>query len=271
MNKVVLQVNRKRDDANFIYVWADKYEDLFEKSTKYCPMKAIKIIITYADDVLPDALSGVSHYQETITCIREENIVEILANTQSTQQSFKRKAIYRIGNEGEGPNKVNFFLMSCKYTATHRGKTVSKTIDVENLEKSTNEEKGIAEMCRYDFRLYLTIMALMIFGNEYDKPVVNNDNDKEKPQSNKNNKKKKTNKKKPLSEGITYIIKTSSGEPCIKRQGSHAKPSGQFGVRGHYRHYENGKVIWIKEYVKGKGKEVKNKTYKLKSNTLDNL
>lgn len=262
MNKVLLQINKKRDDANFVYAWANKYEDLFEKSTKYCPMKAIKIILTYSDDVL-----DVSNYQETITCIRDENIIEVLSNAQGTKYSLKTKAVYRIGNEEEGPNKVNFFLMSCKYTGIWQGKTVSKAIDVEHLETATTTEKDVAEKTKYDFRLYLTIMALMIFGNEYDEPVVNNDNDKEKPQPNKNNKKKKTNKKKPLSEGITYIIKTSSGEPCIKRQGSHAKPSGQFDVRGHYRHYKNGKVIWIKEYVKGKGKEVKDKTYKINPNT----
>ena len=43
---------------------------------------------------------------------------------------------------------------------------------------------------------------------------------------------------------------------------SHASPGGIFSVRGHFRHYKNGKVIWISEYRKGEGKK-KKKTYKM--------
>lgn len=33
--------------------------------------------------------------------------------------------------------------------------------------------------------------------------------------------------------------------------GSHRSPEGVFSVRGHFRHYQDGKVIWIDEYLKG--------------------
>ena len=46
-------------------------------------------------------------------------------------------------------------------------------------------------------------------------------------------------------------------------KGSHRSPRGSY-VRGHYRHYKSGKVVWIEEYQKGTGKAEKGKTYKLK-------
>ncbi len=33
--------------------------------------------------------------------------------------------------------------------------------------------------------------------------------------------------------------------------GSHRSPEGVFPVRGHFRRYKNGKVIWIDDFVKG--------------------
>lgn len=34
----------------------------------------------------------------------------------------------------------------------------------------------------------------------------------------------------------------------------HRSPEGVFSVRGHFRRYANGKVIWIDEYLKGQNK-----------------
>lgn len=33
--------------------------------------------------------------------------------------------------------------------------------------------------------------------------------------------------------------------------GSHRGPEGVFSVRGHFRRYQNGKIIWIDEFLKG--------------------
>ena len=61
---------------------------------------------------------------------------------------------------------------------------------------------------------------------------------------------------------ITYIFKHSSSGPRLQRRGQHASPAGAFSVRGHYRHYKNGKTVWIRPYNKGTGGH-KDKTYKL--------
>jgi hypothetical protein len=62
--------------------------------------------------------------------------------------------------------------------------------------------------------------------------------------------------------GITYIFNHGSSGPRIQQRGKHASPSGVFSVRGHYRHYKDGRAVWIRPYKKGTGGQ-KNKTYKL--------
>ena len=60
----------------------------------------------------------------------------------------------------------------------------------------------------------------------------------------------------------TYIIRYNGSVPTVKISGSHASPHGEFSVRGHYRHYKSGRVVWISEYRKGDGKK-KPKIYKV--------
>ena len=61
---------------------------------------------------------------------------------------------------------------------------------------------------------------------------------------------------------VTYLLKYSSSGPRIHPRGHHSSPAGEFTVRGHYRHYKDGRAVWIKPYKKGTGGP-QNKTYKL--------
>jgi hypothetical protein len=70
-------------------------------------------------------------------------------------------------------------------------------------------------------------------------------------------------KTRPRKDGITYLFNHSSSGPRIRPRGKHSSPAGVFTVRGHYRHYKDGRSVWIKPYKKGTGDQ-KNKTYKLK-------
>jgi len=65
---------------------------------------------------------------------------------------------------------------------------------------------------------------------------------------------------------VTYILRRANGILIAAPKGSHASPRGEFTVRGHYRHYASGKVVWIAEYRKGTGKK-KSKTYKMGGST----
>lgn len=64
-------------------------------------------------------------------------------------------------------------------------------------------------------------------------------------------------------QSITYLLRRDAkGRLSVGGRGHHSSPKGEFGVRGHFRHYADGKVVWIAEYKKGKGKR-KDKEFRL--------
>lgn len=103
--------------------------------------------------------------------------------------------------------------------------------------------------------LYFIVMALMTYGNEdkeyeytYNSTVETaTANPKKKTGGNKKNK--------------VYILKNNKGTINLGVKGSHASPKGIFNVRGHWRHYKNGKKVCIAEYEKGSKNKKKSKTY----------
>ena len=52
---------------------------------------------------------------------------------------------------------------------------------------------------------------------------------------------------------ITFKLNGDKLETITTR--SHKSPEGEFGVRGHYRRYKSGKVVWIDAYKKGTKKQ----------------
>lgn len=102
---------------------------------------------------------------------------------------------------------------------------------------------------------YASTMALLAYGNEVTRPAKQSDR---KPIDNKH----KPTKKKSKSSGITYVLRRDSKTAAIMPHGKHRSPQGTFNVRGHFRHYKDGKVVWIEEYSKGSGTK-RSKTYKL--------
>lgn len=101
--------------------------------------------------------------------------------------------------------------------------------------------------------VYSSLMALMAFGS----PTGNeNASPKGKKESQNNPKRSRSAK------GITYILRRSNTREAVLPAGKHSSPQGVFSVRGHYRHYKNGKVVWIDEYKKGEGNQ-KKRTYKI--------
>ena len=71
-------------------------------------------------------------------------------------------------------------------------------------------------------------------------------------------------KGKDTRNGVTYILRATRDGVAAIPQGSHASPSREFSVRGHFRHYKSGKVVWVDEYRKGTDqKKKKSKRYLL--------
>jgi len=110
--------------------------------------------------------------------------------------------------------------------------------------------------------IYASLMALMVYGNEgreYTQsasPLPRN----AQPAA------PRKGKSKPRP-GLTYILRSDSHGIRTAIQGTRTSPQGVFSVRGHYRHYKSGKVVWIAEYRKGEGKKTKRKTYKIGGGT----
>lgn len=106
--------------------------------------------------------------------------------------------------------------------------------------------------------VYCSLMALMTFGNI----GVAQELPDTKQRTGHQNKAQKGTAKRKKKPTTTYILrKTPKGLQAISR-GSHASPGFEFTVRGHYRHYKSGKVVWVSEFTKGNGKK-KDKTYKM--------
>ena len=115
--------------------------------------------------------------------------------------------------------------------------------------------------------LWCTLMAMMVYGDVGRKatPDETESDDRQK---------KTSGKKKPYkraTDHVTYILRKETKSHTSSHKGSHSKKSGRFSVRGHFRHYKSGKVVWIEEFMKGSGAESE-RTYKLekgKSNGKD--
>lgn len=105
--------------------------------------------------------------------------------------------------------------------------------------------------------VYCTLMALMVYGGVEQPPEEQPEVRHTAPH------KPRKGPRKGKPHQVTYILQKRNGQLIAAPRGSHASPHGEFTVRGHYRHYKSGKVVWIAEYRKGVGKKAKSRTYKM--------
>lgn len=112
--------------------------------------------------------------------------------------------------------------------------------------------------------VYCSTMALMVYGNgsrvvETTPSLVVSQKPTEARESVSSGKKGKDTRN-----GVTYILRATRDGVAAIPQGGHASPSREFSVRGHFRHYKSGKVVWVDEYRKGTDqKKKKSKRYQL--------
>ena len=239
MNKIVLTDKDIIDVTN----WGLQYEDLVKRSYACCPMRLIKVIYQPDPNIVKEARGkAINNFTHEITYVREGDTLEA---SYIEHPNTRFKTYFKYVPETNAWD-IDGYKMDRKWA-----QAVKK------------DEKGFAQFLANNLHIYLMIMALMIFHNIYDKPDEASSTRKS-PKESPKSPKKKSQKSSKNKESITYILKTGpSGEPRRKRKGSHAKPNGQFSVRGHYRHYRDGKIVWVHEYEKGKGKETKDRTYKV--------
>lgn len=128
-----------------------------------------------------------------------------------------------------------------------RGRTLVKTGGFTKLAKDAFDDV---------LTTYCSLMALMVYGGGN----VSEPDEESRPEPSPRTAQKRPQKR--PAKRTTYILRNDRGALNIAPRGSHASPKGIFTVRGHYRHYKSGKVVWIPEYKKGEGKK-KKKTYKM--------
>lgn len=106
--------------------------------------------------------------------------------------------------------------------------------------------------------IYCSLMALMVYGGmEQEEQQEDRHTASHKPHT------PLKGPRKGKQHQVTYVLRNRNGHLIAAPRGSHSSPRGEFTVRGHYRHYKNGKVVWIAEYRKGVGQRNKSRTYKI--------
>lgn len=123
-----------------------------------------------------------------------------------------------------------------------------------------NRMKATQDEIQSVLTVYCSLMALMAYGRmDQEQKALPWPEVEQKDRPPKKATKRST--RKPVKH-TTYILHRANGVLLAAPKGTHASPRGIFTVRGHYRHYRSGKVVWIAEYRKGTGKK-KSKTYKI--------
>ena len=153
----------------------------------------------------------------------------------------------------------NIINVGITLNGKHFGKIVAEYLNsgLYQVDEKRTSKIFTTDMIQSIMTVYASTMALLAYGNETTRPskqVVHKAIDN-KPKSN-----KKSAKSKPT--GVTYVLRQDSKNAVIIPHGKHRSPQGTFNVRGHFRHYKDGKIVWIEEYSKGRG-DKKSKTYKL--------
>ena len=113
------------------------------------------------------------------------------------------------------------------------------------------------------YKLSIKYHSLMEFMNHYRQYVIK-DESKPKAALKENKPRKKYNHSNSLIRK-TYLVDGFKKKDIKNIDGKihHSSPSYEFDVRGYYRHYKSGKVIWVDGFTKCKGKGQKQpKNYK---------
>lgn len=149
--------------------------------------------------------------------------------------------------------EISFYI---RINGSSAGKITGRQLPGGLFKAKKNTTKLKSDDIQSIITVYASLMALIVYNKpEAAAAPAERDPLQERP-------KKKKSGAQRNKKGITYIFRNSSSGPQIMKRGQHTSPAGIFNVRGHYRHYKDGRAVWIKPYKKGEGKQ-KNRTYKL--------
>ena len=149
--------------------------------------------------------------------------------------------------------KISFYL---QVNGEKAGKITGRQLAGGLFQEKKNTTKLLKNDVQSIITVYASLMAFIVYNKPAAAAAAAPDPRQDKP------KKAGKARQQQRKNSITYIFKHSSSGPRLQQRGQHASPAGVFSVRGHYRHYKNGKTVWIRPYNKGTGGK-KDKTYKI--------
>ena len=149
--------------------------------------------------------------------------------------------------------KITFYLFINGHKA---GKITGQQLPGGFFKARKNTTKLSNEDIQSIITVYSSLMALIVYHKPEPAAAAPRDQRQERPKKAKSGQERRKN-------SVTYLLKHSSSGPQLQRRGQHRSPASAFTVRGHYRHYKDGRAVWIKPYKKGTGGP-QNKTYKRK-------
>ena len=138
--------------------------------------------------------------------------------------------------------KITFYL---QVNGNKAGKITGLQLPGGLLQVKKNTTKLKSDDVQSIITVYASLMALIVY-HKPEAAAAAKETGQERPKKTKTGTKQRKN-------DITYLLKHSGSGPRIQRRGQHSSPAGVFTVRGHYRHYKNGRAVWIKPYKKGTG------------------
>jgi hypothetical protein len=147
--------------------------------------------------------------------------------------------------------KITFYLF---INGQKAGKITGRQLPGGFLKVKKNTTKLTGDDIQSIITVYASLMALIVY-HKPEPAAAAAEQRQERPKKANNGQERRQN-------SVTYLLKHSSSGPRIHPRGHHSSPAGVFTVRGHYRHYKNGRSVWIKPYKKGTGGP-QSKTYKL--------
>lgn len=149
------------------------------------------------------------------------------------------------------------------------GKIVFKHVGLGICTIVKNKTKLSGENVQACLTVYASCMAFLVYGSETHEfeSYEAEESEEQAAAPVVAAKRSGSGKPKKRSDSTVYILHSRSRKQHGNK-GKHWTVNHEFSVRGHYRHYKSGKVVWIPEFTKGSGKK-KSKTYRVGA-SIDN-
>lgn len=212
-------------------------------------------IVVYTDNV--DGKLGNS--------IIENFIFDCFTIVVSKNQQSEEGIIFDIATNDGNPNDCSCRVImlneeSCQY---EKATSFNWLVDSEKVSVSYHDRKdeSVFGDIPCDWADYLYAVMSHIMTTKRDK-ITKEIISKDKANKKKTNRNVCGNKKVYLLDEIVEYVNDNG--LTVSSNGTHKINCPCWSVRGHYRHYKSGKVVFIKNYKKGKEKDnakPKNKTY----------